>query len=131
MPRITHTTDDAHWGQPGHAKKVYAAKSLTQPGGFISTDKVIERVENKYWKIKVSNFQSWMMGFHTFVGEWTTTELEPGRIQVDYAYTLHAGTPLLYPLQWLFARLFWKRYMKQVLENIRQLAYREEPYIHP
>jgi hypothetical protein len=43
MPRITHSTDDAGWGQAGSTKKVYAAASATQPGGYASLDKVLER----------------------------------------------------------------------------------------
>ena len=128
MPKITHASDDENWGKPGFSKKVYAAKSISQKGGFVSMDKVIERVENKYWVIEVSQFQSWMLGFYKFVGEWKTTELEPDKILVEYTYALHSNITLFYPLNWLFAKTFWKTYMKRVLENIRQMAYTNEPY---
>lgn len=130
MPKITGCTDDENWGKPGYIKKVFAGKSLTFKGGEVSTDKVIERVENKYWKIEVSDFKSWMLGFSKFTGEWQTTELAPGRIQVDYTYTLHAENAFLYPFNWLFAHAFWKTYMKKVLENVREMAYKEEPYLY-
>lgn len=129
MPKVTHSTDDVNWGKPGFAKKIHAAPSLTQKGGFASTDEVIERVENSYWKIEVSNFQSWMLGFYKFVGEWKTTELGPNKILVDYTYSLHSNIALLYPLNWLFTHTFWKIYMKRVLENVRALAYNVEPYL--
>lgn len=48
MPRITHAADDADWGKPGFSKKVYAAKSLTQKGGFVCVDTVLQRIENQY-----------------------------------------------------------------------------------
>jgi hypothetical protein len=128
MPRVTHTTDDKNWGMIGSRKKVYAAKSLTQKGGFVSMDSILERVENKYWKIQVDEFQSWMLGFYKFVGEWKTTEIEPNKILIEYTYGLHADSVLLSPLNWLFAKTFWKIYMKRVLENVRQLAYKNEPY---
>ena len=128
MPKVTHCTEDEHWGQPGSTKKVFVAKSLTQKGGFASMDKVIERVGNKYWKIEVSDFQAWMLGFYKFVGEWQTTELKEQTILIEYTYTLYAKTPLLYPFHWLFAKVFWKKYMKQVLENVQQMVHREEPY---
>ena len=51
MPKITGVSDDEGWGQPGSSKKVYAAKSLTQSGGYVSMDHVLERRENEYWKI--------------------------------------------------------------------------------
>lgn len=131
MPRVTHCTDDQNWGQSGSSKKVFVAASLTQKGGYASIDKVIERIENKYWKIEISDFQSWMLGFYKFVGEWQTTELEKNKILVEYTYTLHSDIALLYPLNLLFAKTFWKLYMKQVVENIRQLAYNNEPFIYP
>lgn len=64
------------------------------------------------------------------MGEWRTTELGPNEVRVDYTYTLHANTPWLAPLQWLFAKVFWPVYMGRVLENVRALAYAEEPYRH-
>ncbi|MEY4203180.1 MAG: hypothetical protein RL013_883 [Bacteroidota bacterium] len=131
MPRITHATDDENWGVPGSTKKVYAASSLTQKGGYVSRDSVLERIENKYWKIQVDDFQSWMLGFYKFTGEWKTTELQPGRVQVDYTYTLHSNAPVFYPLAWLFAHGFWKTYMKQVMENVRKMAYSGEPLLYP
>ena len=128
MPKVTHCTDDENWGQVGSSKKVYAAKSLTQKGGFASVDKVIERIENKYWKFEVSDFQSWMLGFSRFTGEWRTSEIEKNNVVVEYIYTLHSDIALLYPLNWLFAKTFWKTYMKHVLENVKQMAYENEPY---
>lgn len=130
MPKITHSTEDENWGKIGSSKKVYAAKSLTQKGGFASVDKIFERIENDYWKFQVDNFQSWMLGFYKFVGEWKTTELEPNKIQVDYSYDLYSNQPLFYPANSLFAKLFWKKYMKQVLENVKQMAYNNEPYLY-
>lgn len=128
MPKVTHCTDDENWGKPSYSKKVFVAKSFSQKGGWASFDKVIERIENKYWKIEVSDFQSWMLGFSKFVGEWETTEIEKNKILVKYTYTLHSDIALLYPLNWLFANVFWKTYMKRVLENVRLLAVNNEPY---
>ncbi|CAN5594743.1 hypothetical protein BH10BAC4_BH10BAC4_06830 [soil metagenome] len=130
MPKVTHCTDDENWGKPGFSKKVFVANSLTQKGGFASVDKVIERVENSYWKIEVNEFQTWMLGFFKFVGEWKTVEQEPNKILVEYSYSLHSNVALLYPLNWIFARTFWKTYMKRVLENIKQMAYNSEPYLY-
>lgn len=127
-PRVTHTTDDENWGQVGSSKKVFVAKSITQNGGFASMDKVIERVENEYWKIQVDEFQSWMAGFYKFVGEWKTTPIEEGKVLVEYSYALFSNQPLFYPINWLFAKTFWKIYMKRVLNNIKTMAYNNEPY---
>ncbi len=69
-----------------------------------------------------------MLGFYKFVGEWKTTQLELNKIMVDYTYSLHSNIPLLRPLNWLFAKVFWKTYMASVVENIRKMAYNNEPY---
>ena len=130
MPKVTHCTEDENWGNPGFGKKVYAAKSFTQKGGFASVDTVLERIENKYWKFQVNEFQSWILGFSKFIGEWQTTEIEKNKILVEYTYTLYSDIGLLYPLNLLFAKIFWKTYMKRVLENVRQLAYNNEPYLY-
>ena len=122
MPKITHVTDDANWGQPGSTKKVYASKSWTQKGGSVSSDKVIERVENKYWKIEVSDFQAWMLGFYKFAGKWETLAIDPNKTKIIYSYTLYSNSVIFHPLNWLFANAFWKTYINQVLENIRKLV---------
>jgi hypothetical protein len=130
MPRVTHCTDDAHWGQPGGSKRIFTAPAIGFKGGEASMDRVLERQENRYWKIEVYDFKSWMLGFNRFVGEWQTTELAPNRIRIDYTYTLYADTWLYYPLNWLFAQLFWRIYMKRVLENLRKLAEGDEPFMY-
>jgi len=130
MPKVTYCTEDTNWGIPGNSKKVFVEKSITQKGGWASSDKVIERIENKYWKIEVSNFQSWILGFYKFVGLWKTTELEPNKILIEYSYTLHSNNLLLYPLNWIFAKTFWRSYMKRAMENIRKMIADQEPYLY-
>lgn len=71
-----------------------------------------------------------MLGFFKFVGEWKTTEIEPNKILVEYTYTLYSDNALLYPVNLLFAKTFWRIYMKRVVENVRLLAYNSEPYLY-
>lgn len=130
MPKVVKTTDDADWGKPGSVKKVYAGKSLTFQGGLIATDKIIERIENQYWKVEVGNFTSWMLDIWLFTFEWKTTELAPGKIRINYDYTIHGKGFLFVPFQWLFANVFYKMYMKQVLENVRTMAEGDEPFLY-
>ena len=128
MPRVTHCTDDENWGLPGSTKKIMVAQSFTQNGGFAMVEKIVDRVENTYWKFELSEFQFWVVGFSKFTGEWQTTELGKNNILINYTYTLHGGQPILYPLQWLFAKLIWRPYMKRVLKNIRLLISNQEPF---
>ncbi|MBK6482069.1 MAG: hypothetical protein IPG01_02795 [Chitinophagaceae bacterium] len=98
--------------------------------GEASPDKILERRDNEYWKIEVSDFKSWMLGFSKFVGEWSTTELQPNKILITYTYTLHSEIALPYPLNWLFTKTFWRIYMKKVLENVRRMIDNNEPYLY-
>ena len=129
IPKVSHCTDDENWGKPGFSKKVFVSKSLTQKGGFSSYDNIIERIENQYWKIELNQFQNPMFGFSKFTGEWRTTEIEEYKIRIDYTYTLHSDHFLLYPFNWLFTMIIWRKYMKQVLNNIRQMTIVKEPYM--
>jgi hypothetical protein len=131
MPKVTHCSGDENWGKPGFSKRVFFAKTPMQPDGSTSQDKVIERIENKYWKIEVSDFKPKVLGFSKFVGEWQTTELEPDRVLIEYTYTLHSDIIFLYPINWIFTQTLWRIYMKQVLENIRKMACGDEPYLYP
>lgn len=130
MPAVTKSTNDENWGKVGSIKNIYAAKSLTFKGGEVSTDEVIERIENKYWKVEVGNFKSWMLNIWKFTFEWTTKEIDPNKIQINYDYTIHGKGVLFIPFQWLFANVFYKRYMKQVLENVRKMAQGNEPFLY-
>lgn len=129
-PKVTRTSDDENWGQIGSCKKVYVEKSIIQKGGFAFMDKIIDRKENEYWKIQVDEFQSWMAGFTKFIGEWKTSEIQKKKILVEYHYTLFANKPFLYPLNWIFVKVFWPIYMKRVLNNIKIMACNKEPYIY-
>ena len=73
-------------------------------------------------------FQAWMLGFTSFHGTWETELLAENEILVRYSYQLIAKHWFLFPLQWLFANWFWKRYMNQVMRNIIQLIKTHEPY---
>lgn len=130
MPKVIHCELDEDWGRIGSTKKVMAAKSLLHKGGYVSMDKVLDRKENAYWKIEVYDFQMPMLSFYKFTGEWQTTELEKNKIRIDYTYHLHSSSYVLYPLNWLFGKLFWKKYMQRVLEIIRQLIISDEPYLY-
>jgi len=129
-PRVTHCTEDETWGKVGGSRKVFMAKTATFKGGESSLDKVLDRQENKYWKIEISDFKSASMGFQKFQGEWFTTQLQEGVVQVRYRYTMFSNSVIFYPFHWLFTKLVWRSYMKHALENVRELAVKEAPYLH-
>ena len=129
MPRVTHCTEDETWGQVGGSRKVFMARTLTFKGGEAAFDRVLERIENQYWKIEVGDMKAASMGIVKFQGEWQTRQLDDGNIEVLYTYTVFTKGALLYPFQWLFTKVLWRMYMKQVINNIKALAYSEAPYL--
>jgi Polyketide cyclase / dehydrase and lipid transport len=131
MPRVTHCTDDGTWGRPNGHKKVHFARNFMLPGGATAIDRVLERTENRYWKIEITDFNPGFLGFEKFVGEWNTREVAANTILIEYAYTLHARAVWFYPFNWAFARLFWRRYMQRVLQNVKKMAETDEPYDYP
>jgi hypothetical protein len=127
-PRVLRCTDDSTWGQVGGSRIIHMdGSTFTRPG--TSLDTVLARDENRYWKIEISDFEMFAFGFERFQGEWFTHQQPDGRVHIRYRYTMFSGSPLLYPIHWLFTRLLWRMYMRQVLENIRQLTLQEEPYL--
>lgn len=62
---------------------------LHKRGGFVSMDKVVERLENERWNIEVYDFQSWMLGYYKFTGEWKTKELEPAFLTLSVLQFCH------------------------------------------
>ena len=129
-PKVTHCTDDENWGKVGGSRKVFSEKYLISGGGESALDKVLERIENKYWKIEICDFKFGMFGFEKFQGEWITSQLPNDKVQVRYIYTMFSGGILFYPFHWLFTKTIWRNYMKHVLENVRQLAMNNSPYLY-
>lgn len=129
-PRVTHTTEDETWGRKGGSRKIFMAKTWNFKGGEASLDTVLEREENAYWKIEISDFKMPSMGFKKFQGEWFTSQRPDGRIEIRYAYTMYSKSILYYPFHLFFTKVLWKKYMWQVMENIRALTKLEEPYVH-
>lgn len=129
-PKVTHCTEGDTWGKVGGSRKVFMGKSLLFKAGGSTLDKVLERKENQYWKIEICNFSFWMFGFEKFQGQWITQEQPDGKIKINYIYTLFSKNILLLPFHWLFTKTVWRNYMKHVLENVRQLAVSQSPYLH-
>jgi len=129
-PKVTHCTEDETWGKKGGTRKIFMAKTSTFKGGEASMDKVLERVENEYWKIEIFDFKTASMGFEKFQGEWFTRQIKEGEVEIIYKYTMFSNSLLLYPFHWLFTKIIWRNYMRHVLENIKYLVKSEAPYLH-
>ncbi|MEY3321528.1 MAG: hypothetical protein RLZZ417_1111 [Bacteroidota bacterium] len=78
-PKVTHCTEDKSWGKKGGSRKIFMAKTFNFKGGEASMDKVLERVENEYWKIEISDFKMPSMGFEKFQGNGLPNNLKRGK----------------------------------------------------
>ncbi len=130
IPQALPASDDVLWGKVGQSKKIHFRRSLIFPSGLVLTDTILDRVENKLWRIQVDEFQSWSAGFTKFIGEWHTESITENHTKVTYSYYLRANKAIYYPLNWLFAQCIWRPYMKRLLRNIKGLAEKREPYLH-
>lgn len=130
-PRVTHCEEDSTWGQIGGSRKIFMAKNIAFKGGEASLDKVLDRIEYQYWKIEISDFKTTSMGFEKFQGEWFTSELHNGNIEIIYKYTMFSKNLIFYPFHWFFTKVIWRNYMKHVMENILKLIREEAPYLFP
>lgn len=128
IPKAIKTKSSSNWGEVGSIKKVYFVCKISRKISFFLNDRIVKRCENKIWVIQIDNFPPLMLSFTKFVGKWKTTRLVDDKILIAYSYELHFSNPLLYPICWLFGNLLWKNYMKEVLNNVKKLAYDKEPY---
>ena len=128
VPKVTHTSDDESWGKVGGYRKVFMAKAFGFKGGYAALDTVLERDENKHWKIEITDIKSQSLGLYKFQGEWDTIAINNNHIKIIYSYSMFSKNALLYPIQWLFVKLVWRKYMRQVLSTVQILAEGNEPY---
>ncbi len=129
MTRCVSVSQDKTWGQIGGSRRVLMEPNFFFKEGQEALDVVLERVENKYWKIEIRDFKYASLGFEKFQGEWYTKENKNGSVEVIYVYTLFSNKILAYPFHWLFTKLFWRNYMKHAMHQIQELAYNNEPYV--
>ena len=130
MPKVTHCEGDATWGRTNGSRRVFIQGNFFYKGGEAALDTVLERTENRYWKIEISNLRYFLFGITRLQGEWATKEIEKERIEVTYSYTLFSNEWALYPLHWFIVKVIWRRYMRHVMENVRVLAYSSATYTH-
>ncbi len=128
-PRVTHCTNDETWGKVGGSRRTFFAATAFSKEGGTALDTVLDRIENKYWKIEVSDLKFPTMGIKKFQGEWYTTANDNGTITVRYVYTLFTESTLLYPFHWFVTKVLWRIYMNHVLENVRKMAEGNEPFV--
>ncbi|MBX7181074.1 MAG: hypothetical protein K1X82_03090 [Bacteroidia bacterium] len=131
MPKALRVFNDEKWGEPGETKEIVFAKSIAASAEMVLHDQVLERKENKYWKIKVWNPGGLLLFFTHFVGEWEVKSESSNAVSIVYTYTLCFNSPLLYLPALMFAHFFWKAYMGNVMRNIKAMAQGNEAFLYP
>lgn len=130
MPKALRVYNDDAWGTIGGTKEIVFARSIANPSEMVLHDRVLERIENKYWKIQVWQPNARLLFFSHFIGEWEVNQKNPNKISIVYSYTLHFSTFILFPFAWMFAHFFWKAYMGNVMRNIKSMAEGKEAFLY-
>lgn len=130
VPAVVKFTDDESWGKPGGSRIPHSAKNIASPGGPIGLDKVYVREENTYWEWGIPEFYQPSMGFTEFRGQLFFEEKRENEIDVRWVYTLHSQSFLAYPFHWLFGKILWKGQMKIGIQNMKQYAESDAPFLY-
>ena len=94
-------------------------------------DVILERIENKYWKWTIYDFEFKTLFFISkAVGEWSIIKLNDNKIEVTYTYTYYSKISIYNPLTWLLVKIQIKGIMKKAFLGIKEQAQSNEPFIY-
>lgn len=130
IPPVINFKDDQTWGKPGGTRIPIVGRNLFSKGGEIGLDTVISRQENEYWQWEVTDLKQPMLGINKFEGQYFVRATDNQRVSVKWIYTLHTDIILLFPFQWFFAHMFWKKQMQNGIRHMKKFAESEKPFLY-
>ena len=131
QPPVTGFEDDKTWGQVNGIRYPINNGNLFVKKGRMFKDLILERVENKYWKWTIYDFEFKTLFFvHKAIGEWETKKVNSNRIEVTYTYTYFSRNWLCNPLTWLLVKIQIKGIMKRALVGIKKQAQSNAPFVY-
>ena len=94
-------------------------------------DVILERIENKYWKWTIYDFEFNSLFFiQKAIGEWNVEELNENKIQITYTYTYYSKKWIYKPLTWILVKIQVKGIMKRAIVGIKEQAQSNKPFIY-
>ena len=131
QPPITGFEDDKTWGQIDGKRYPINNGNLFMKKGRLFKDVILERVENKYWKWTIYDFEIKTLFFISkAIGEWSVKTIKETKIEVTYTYTYYSNNRLYSPLTWLFVNIQIKGIMKRAIKGIKAQALSDHPFIY-
>ena len=123
QPGVTSFEEDETWGVVGGIRYPITNGNFMVTKGRIGRDEVLERIENKYWKWTLYDFETSALFFTTkAVGEWHVSQNEDESIAVTYIYTYTSKNNILHPITWLYMKFQNKGMMKKAMMGIKAQA---------
>ncbi len=130
IPPITGFRADKTWGLEEGSRIPYSNGNLFSSKGAIALDRIITRMENKYWQWELIDFKQTSLFFlDKAVGEYWCHINEDGLISVKWTYSFFPKSFIYNPLVFLLTRV-WSGLQKRALENIKYLAETNAPYVY-
>jgi len=131
QPPVTGFEDDKTWGQINGIRYPINNGNLLVKKGRMFKDVILERVENKYWKWTIYDFEFKTLFFISkAIGEWYVEAINENKIEVTYIYTYYSKNRLYSPLTWLLVNIQIRGIMKRAIKGIREQALSNEPFIY-
>ncbi|MBL55612.1 MAG: hypothetical protein CMP61_00350 [Flavobacteriales bacterium] len=131
QPPVTGFEEDETWGKINGIRYPMNNGNLLVKKGRMFKDVILERVENKYWRWTLYDFEFNSLFFiKKAIGEWSVEELENRKIKVTYTYTYYSKNKLFNPLTWLLVNTQIKGIMIRALAGIKEQAQSDEDFFY-
>ncbi|MBT7652439.1 MAG: hypothetical protein HN563_03910 [Flavobacteriales bacterium] len=131
QPPVTGFEDDKTWGQINGKRHPITNGNLLVKKGRMFKDVILERIENKYWKWTIYDFEIKTLFFISkAIGEWSIRALNNNKIEVTYTYTYYSKKSIYNALTLLLVKIQIKGIMKKALLGIKEQAQSNEPFIY-
>ena len=119
QPPVTGFEDDKTWGEINGIRYPISEGNFLVKKGRMFKDVILERIENKYWKWTIYDFEFNSLFFvQKAIGEWMVKELNENKI--TYTYTYHSKSWIYKPLTWLLVKIQIKGIMKRAMVGIKK-----------
>ena len=131
QPPVVGFENDKTWGEINGLRYPISEGNLFVKKGRMFKDVILERVENKYWKWIIYDFE-----FKTFffikkaIGEWELKNIHHNKIEVIYRYTYYSKKKIFNPLTWFLVNVQIKGIMVRALKGIKQQAQSNENFVY-
>ena len=126
LPKSEGVIDDETWANPKGERIILAF------GKKLCNERIIERIENKYWKYELTDFTQKSFFFVKKVtGEiWVNTN-KKSQCLLTSKYTFDNKNILTFPITFLFVKILWSGLQKKGLKNMKILSENNTKFHYP